>query len=277
MVKIITDSTCNISQEYLEANRDILHVLNLTVIIGSEIINECDITQSELFERVACSNKFPTSSQPAPGEVKMLLDEFKTAGHTAVGIYVSAGVSGTFNTSKQMMNEYPKGTFYAVDCRSGCSNQINLVEQAVTLARAGQSAAEIYETMANIAAKSHLYFLVDTLDYLKRGGRIGSGAAFFGSLFGIKPVLFVKNGKIEPLDKVRTQKRAMQRIVDELEQLQPIEWLGVSHNCAEDAAAKMTDLLKENFDVANITIVQNGAVIGLHAGPGCLAVCAVQK
>ena len=146
-----------------------------------------------------------------------------------------------------------------------------MVKQALDMARAGASAPEIYEIINEAVQRNHLYIIVDTLEYLHKGGRIGGAKAFLGSLLGVKPILCVDTGSVEVLDKARTFKRAVQRIVEQVGTLGQCEWFGVSHNNAPDLAEAVAAGLR-SAGASNVEISANGAVVGVHVGPKAVAV-----
>ncbi|MFA6075703.1 MAG: DegV family protein [Negativicutes bacterium] len=274
MVHIITDSTACVPASTLKEFAGQLHVVPLKIILGERSVDEPTMTARSVFDYVKQTKSFPTTSQPAPGEFIEVFERIVSAGDTAVCVTLSSSVSGTYGNAVRGAEMVGKGKIFVVDSRSSSGGQWHFVQQALVLAGQGVSAADIHAQLTVLSKRNHIYILVDTLEYLHKGGRIGAASSFFGSILGIRPVLHADNGVIEVLDKARTQKRAMARIVEQMQTLGSLKWVGISHSICPEYAELMKNIIREKFADVPIEISQNGATIGVHFGPGTLAVFA---
>ena len=274
MVHIITDSTACVPAGALKEFAGRLHVVPLKIVLGDRSVDEPTMTAGDVFDYVKQTKTFPKTSQPAPGEFIEIFEKVIAAGDTAVCITLSGSVSGTFGNAARGAEMVGKGKIFVVDSRSSSIGEWNFARQALELSEQGVSAADIASRLTALSQRNHIYILVDTMEYLHKGGRIGAAASFFGSMLGIRPVLHADNGVVEVLDKARTQKRAMARIVEKLQTLGNLDWIGISHSCCPDSAKAMQQLVAEKFPGVPIEINENGATIGVHFGPGTIAVFA---
>ena len=275
-VHIVVDSTANVPRELLAVYPN-LHVVPIKVILGEQVIDEPELTATEIFEYVDSKGLDPTTSQPAPGEFAAVFDKITATGDCAVVITVSAGVSGTWQCAGSVARQYPRGQIMVVDSRSAGVGLLNLVLQGLALADSGKSAKEIAELVQGKVERNYIYILPGTLEYLHKGGRIGGAAALFGSLLQIKPILTVVDGKVAILDKVRTRSKALQRLIEELPQREAIEWLGITHTETPQQLAEVVELLQNQTGVEQIEIAELGASLAVHFGPGCLVVMVQKK
>lgn len=278
MVHIITDSTACVPAGALQEFAGRLHIVPLKIVMDKASVDETTMTPRMIFDYAAKNKDFPKTSQPAPGEFLEVFEKIIAAGDTGVCICLSSSVSGTFGNAARGAEMVGKDKIFAVDSRSSSVGQWNFVRHALELADQGVTASDIHKQLTALSKRNHIYILVDTMEYLHKGGRIGAAASFFGSILGIRPVITADNGVVEVLDKARTQKRAMARIVEQLQTLGRLDWVGISHNNCLDYAENMEKLIREKFADVPIEIGENGATIAVHFGPGTLAVfaqCAV--
>ncbi|MEI6287214.1 MAG: DegV family protein [Bacillota bacterium] len=274
MVHIIVDSTARVPASALKEFAGRLHVVPLKIVLGDRSVDEPTMTAQDVFDYVKQTKSFPKTSQPAPGEFLEIFEKVIAAGDTAVCITLSGSVSGTYGNAARGAEMVGKGKIFVVDSRSSSGGEWNFVRQALKLAELGVSAERISAHLTELSQRNHIYILVDTMEYLHKGGRIGAAASFFGSMLGIRPVLHADNGVVEVLDKARTQKRAMARIVEKLLTLGKLDWIGISHSSAPESAELMSNMIREKFADVPIEITENGATIGVHFGPGTVAVFA---
>jgi DegV family protein with EDD domain len=194
-----------------------------------------------------------------------------------ISIHLSSALSGTYQSAvlaKSLLNE--KADITTVDSRTASYGLGLLVVAAAKAALEGKSKEECLALIHKLREQSELYFLVDTLEYLQKGGRIGKASAIIGSLLNIKPILSIDpDGEVFSVDKVRGQKKAMQRIIELFQQnkmaSQQVQAI-IAHSNANDTAEQFERLLRENFQVASLTYTALGPVIGTHAGPGAIGI-----
>ncbi|MDO3409387.1 DegV family protein [Saccharibacillus sp. CPCC 101409] len=275
---IVTDSTADIPDELVE--RLGITVVPLKVMFGDEaLLDGFDIKAPEFYRRLVASNKLPTTSQPSPVEFtaayQKILDE--NPGAPIVSIHISTGMSGTFQSATlghSMLEQEADITL--IDSRSASYGFGLMVVRAAEMARAGSTSREIEAEVERLKSARKLYFLVDTLEYLQKGGRIGKAAAVLGALLNIKPILSIdKEGVIYAVEKARGRKKALARVVELFKQDLGAAGrvdVAVGHTADPASADEILALLRQHFDVGEVVYSHIGSVVGTHVGPGCNAI-----
>jgi len=270
-VRVVCDSTADLEPEYREAHT--LTVVPLKVIFGEEVLADgVDIDPTAFYERMRTSPEAaPRTSQPSPAEFEAAFREAARDGATVVCTTISAEMSGSLAAATAGREAVPELDVRLVDTRTAGLGHNAVVRAAVTAAEAGAGADEVLLVIEEIKRTQQLVFTVETLEYLKRGGRIGGARALLGSLLNIKPVLHVEAGRVEALDRVRTYQRAIDRLVQELETFAG-GWGGkavvtVAHGARPEGAALLAERARPFCD-GDPVVVSVGPVIGCHAGPG---------
>ncbi len=273
-VAIVTDSTAHLPEGF--ADRHAVRVVPLRVLVdGRAVLDGVDIGPVEL--AAAFAKRLTVSTSRAnPDEFipvyRQLLDE-GAAG--VVSVHLSRELSGTWESARLAALEVDAERVRVVDSRTTVMGLGFAVLRAAGAAADGAGVAEVEEVAVRAAAGTHTFFMLETLEYLRRGGRIGAGAALLGTALAVKPLLYVDNGRIVPLEKVRTTGRAMARLVDvavDAAGSEPVQ-LAVHHLAAPDRAAELANRLDERLPLSPGCVVSEvGAVIGAHTGPGMLGV-----
>lgn len=276
-IKIITDSTSYIPKELI-GKYDIT-VVSLGVVINNIANKEIEIENDKFYKTLEKLDSIPTSSQPSVDDLFNSFDQVIGEGHEALGVFISSEMSGTYATCNQLiktmiMDKYPKARMEVIDSASNCMQMGYAVLEAAKLAQEGKSMEEVIAGVEAIKSKSRFLFVPDTLEYLKKGGRIGGAAALFGALLQIRPILTVEDGKTSVFDKVRTKQKAILKIIEKLQKDIKNRGLGqviVHHiNCEEEGRAlanKIKEILGIDVDIQCI-----GPVIGCHVGPKTVGV-----
>lgn len=276
MVKIVVDSTADLSAE-IRAN---MHVVPLNVIFGEEeYLDSVTISAEEFYEKLTSSDVHPTSSQPAPVRFEDTYRVLVEAGHEVVVITISSKLSGTYQSATIAAAEYP-GKVFVADSRNAALGTGVLAQYALELAEKGMGGQEILEELMAIREKVRLYAMVDTLEYLKRGGRVSPTVAFVGGVLNLKPVIAVREGGIiETVGKARGVKKGFAMLNDFLQsdgrdENKPmlVGYTGLSDEQLNDYLASSGDLWPTDV---NRCIV--GPTIGVHAGPGAVAIAFFKK
>lgn len=280
-IKVVTDSTAYIPEELLKKYD--IRVVSLGVIMGDESCRELDIDKETFYEKMESSGKIPTSSQPTLDEVTNVFKRILDNGDDIVAIFISSNMSGTYSSAhivKDILDEeYIDRRIEIVDSRSNCMQMGYSAIVAAKEAQKGANMDKVLEACNNVIKKSRFLFTPDNLTYLRKGGRIGGASALVGSILQIRPILTVENGVTTVFEKVRTKKKAVNKIIETV--LKDIENNGlgdiiVHHiNCEEegrDIAKRLSDKLNINVNVTSI-----GPVIGLHVGPGAVGVAYYTK
>ena len=212
-VRIICDSSADVSEE----TREKITVIPLNLYFGDEeYLDGVNITYKEFYEKLIESDELPHTSQANPETFRSVFEEVEKNNETAILITLSSTLSGTYQSALIAAEDY-EGKIYVVDSKNATIGSGILAELAVRLSEEGLSAKEIFDKLNEEKEKICLMGIVDTLEYLKRGGRISSTAAFAGDLLGIKPVLRIKDGEIVILGKARGSKKSNNLLVTEIE------------------------------------------------------------
>ena len=267
-VKIIIDSTVDTTA----ATRGKCTVVPLTVHFGdTEYIDGVTITHQEFYQKLVSSRELPTTSQPTPDAFAQAYQKVVDAGDTAVVLTIASKLSGTYQSATIAAMDF-HGKILVVDTRSATIGSGILAELAVRLAEEGKTAKEIFDVLLAQRDKVRLFAMVDTLEYLKKGGRVSKTVAFAGELLSIKPLIQVLNGAIEMAGKARGSRQAnamLQKQVEttgvDLTQPYLLGYTGTESTLLEKYIAESGDLWAD----ADTTII--GSVIGTHAGPGAFA------
>ena len=280
-IKIVTDSTSYIPEEFI--NKYDISVVSLNVIMNGESIREVDLDNETFYSKMEESTEIPSSSQPSPDEIYNTFEKIIKEGNSIVGIFISSDMSGTVSSANLIKNmlleKYPTAHIEIVDSRSNCMQMGYVAIEAAKAAAAGKSMEEVIDVCTSVINNSRFLFTPDTLDYLKKGGRIGGASALLGTLFQIKPILTVCDGKTNVFTKVRTKKKAVDTLVTTLvNDLQGKELGGVivHHINCQDEGLSLAAKIKKQLGV-DVQIDTIGPIIGLHVGPGSIGVAYFTK
>ena len=269
-VGVITDSTAYLPQELLEQYD--IRVVPLRVHWDGETFRDgVDITPQEFYERLAQSKTIPTTSQPSMQDFLTAYEEMAQRYDAIVAVLISSGISGTVASALAAAQEFDKAPVAVVDSRSTSAAQGWAALEAARLAAQGASFEEVRDKAQWVVERLHTFFVVDTLKYLHKGGRIGGASRYLGTALKIKPILyFNQEGKIDALDKVRTKRRALQRIVDIARERagdRPVK-VGVIHANAPEVARTLQAEVEQVLNVQETLFVELSPVLGTHVGPG---------
>ena len=278
-VRIIVDSTADLPP----AVRERLTVVPLTVHFGDEeYIDGVTIDHRAFYEKLIESDVLPTTSQATPDGFLRVFEEVAAAGDTAVVLTLSSNLSGTYQSAMIAAAEYP-GRIFAVDSRSVAIGTGILAELALRLADSGLSAEEIAGRMEKEREKVCIIAMLDTLEYLKKGGRISKTLAFAGGLLSIKPVVTLREGEIVILGKARGSKQGSNLLVQEIAKAGGVDFarpvlLGYT-GLSDALLQKYIEDSREMWvhGTENLRVSPIGSVIGTHAGPGAIAVAYFRK
>ncbi|MBB6675518.1 DegV family protein [Cohnella nanjingensis] len=275
-IVLVTDSTADIPSEIRE--RLGIEMVPLQVLFGEEsYLDNVTLSPAQFFEKLKGFGGMPKTSQPSPNDFLAVFQRLIAERKTVISVHLSSAFSGTYQSAliAQSMLE-GEGDVTVIDSKSASYGYGMLVVKSAELAKQGASKAEIVAEIARLRREMRLYFLVDTLEYLQRGGRIGKAAALFGTLLNIKPILTIGgDGVIYPVDKVRGQKRAFARIIELIEAdfgAGPIDLIAVDTPGDTQAADELIEVLKGKFGVRQFHRSEIGSVVGAHTGPGTVGI-----
>lgn len=279
-IKIITDSACDLSREYIDNNN--IGLLSLVLNLNGEVIKDDlgkTLSYKDFYGQMR-EGATPTTSQVNAHEFEEEFIKHVKNGDSIICITISSALSGTFNSANiarnNILEEYPDANILVVDSLSVASGQGLLVVKACEMRDRGLSTEEIFSWLEENKNKVIHSFIVDSLNHLKRGGRISGATAAIGGLLNIKPSLYIDNdGKVMQGEKIKGKKKVLKFLVNEVKEKavnSENETLYICHgDCLEDAET-LKSMILEEVKFKNVVINYVGNVIGAHAGPGVLAV-----
>lgn len=277
-VAIVTDSTAYLPEDLVSSHN--ITVVPLLVIWGDEILRDnIDISPNQFYERLADAKNMPSTSQAAITDFAEVFKKLHNEGYEILTIVMSAALSGTLDSAIQAKKLVPEARIELVDSRFTSIPLAYMVLSAARAAKRGATLEKCKEIAESIRENTQLFFAVDTLEFLHRGGRIGGASRFLGTALDLKPILYLQEGKIEALERVRTSKRAHQRLIELLETSvsgrSPINMIGIASAAAEEAASKLLMQIERDFDPQEVLLANISPVIGTHTGPGTVGVAYV--
>jgi fatty acid kinase fatty acid binding subunit len=280
-VAVVCDTTAYLPAELVAAYGIELVSLYVNWDDGSE--REGDMPGFDAFyDRLRAVEQLPTTSQPSIGDFLAVYEPLLGRGLDVVSIHISGGISGTVESARQaterLSDRDGAGRVTVIDSETACGGMGFLALAAAKAAQAGADAAEVAERAREARQELKMWFAVDTLEYLRRGGRIGAASAWIGTALKVKPILTLES-EITPVERVRTAARAMQRLTDYAEQRKDDgadAWV-VQHIQAPDEAARLVERAQEIMGKPPLYVSEVGPVIGAHVGPGLLGIGGVPE
>jgi DegV family protein with EDD domain len=273
---IVVDGTASFPP-YMEAELDI-RSLPLHVDIGSDSYTAgVDLSADEFYRKIAAPGVKPGTSQPSMGECRDLYDRIVAEGIKRIlVITIATELSGTYSVASTTAQQISGARIEVVDSRS-VAGAISLIGTAAARARRdGRSFEDAVQLARRLAGKVHVLAAADVLEYLKRSGRISGGAALFGSLLAVKPILEVENGKVDAIERVRTRDKATARLKQLIEEkVTPGARINACtlHTNDPERARALGDWAQERFHCVEHWVTEAGPVIGARAGPGVIGLC----
>jgi DegV family protein with EDD domain len=280
-VAIVTDSTADLPADFLKAYP--IRVVPLKILWDGKTYQDgIEIQAQEFYQRLRNSTSMPTTSQATPEECKAAFESLLDEGYDVLGLFISAELSATFDSAQKAAADIGRTNVLACDSRSVSMAMGFQVLAAARAAAEGKSLEECRAAATQARDREHIYFVVQTLEYLRRGGRIGGAAAFLGTLLDYKPLLEIRNGRIEAVERVRSMGKAIERMIQLTENLVagqrgPLH-LAVVQADAEEAAGALLEQVKQRFGdrpIADSLVTSVSPVLGTHTGPGTLGLIAL--
>jgi DegV family protein with EDD domain len=277
-VAIVTDSSANVPDDLISAYN--ITVAPLVVIFGDEVLQDnVDIGPEEFYERLASAKTMPSTSQATIQAFANIFEDLHSKGYAILSIVLSSALSGTLDSAIQAKAMVPDARIELMDSKL---TSLPLAFMALSAARAAKQGASLEQCIRiaeEIREHTGVFFAVDTLEFLHRGGRIGGASRFLGTALDLKPILFLKEGKIEALERVRTSKRAHERLIELLKtnvnSHTEINMMGVVSAAAPESAAHLLNEIKLNFSPDEILLANLSPALGTHTGPGTVGVAYV--
>lgn len=279
MIQIVADTTCGVPLAQLQAQG--IHVLPQIITFGdTSYRDDTEIDTETFLTKLAASKQLPGTAAPPPAMYTPIFQQILDAGDTALVITPSEKVSGTYRSALVAANEFQGDRIHVLDTGTIAGGLGSLVLQAKRWSEQGMEIETLKTKLREMAAREKVYFVVDTLEYLHKGGRIGGATRLIGSVLQIKPILTIKDGQVEPYDKVRTLKQAIAAIIDldlEVCRNNPSGHLTISHCAAEAQAHRLKAHLEKELHLTDIPVFVVPPAIVVHAGPGVITTSCFSK
>ncbi len=273
-IAVVTDSTSDLPHDLAKEHG--IRIIPQVLIMGTKTWRDgVDIDPPAFYELLQTSPDFPASSQPSVADFREAFEELAKDADGIAAILVSDELSGTINSARMAKESLPDVPIEIVDTRAVSAQLGFIAIAAAQAAAAGADLQTVADTARAMIGEVGIYFVVDTLEDLHRGGRIGAAARLFGTALNLKPLLAIKDGMVHPVTKVRSRRKALETLFQLLdEELAGKEGIhmAVLHVAAPEEAARLAEQLVERFDPVEMLHTECGPVVGTHAGPGTVGV-----
>jgi DegV family protein with EDD domain len=273
-VKVVTDSTADIPDDLADELE--IGVVHDYINFGTQSLRDkLDISRTEFYNRLVSASEMPTTASPSVGEFEVA---FRNAGApevSLVSLHPSAHFSALYNTACLAAQSFPEGRITVVDTGQVTMGMGWQVIAAARAAQAGATLPEIVELVTAMRPRAHVVAALDTFEFLRRSGRVGWAKSIVGTLLHIKPMIEVQDGQIYPLDRVRTTRRAMARLVELTAARGPLESLAVLHTNWPDGAAELRRRVARLHPGDQVLTMDVTPVIGVHVGPKGLGIATI--
>jgi len=277
-VRIVTDSTCDLPPDLVTAYG--ITVVPLTVFFGDEaLLDGIDINADEFYERLRSSKQVPRTSQPSVELFRAAYEELGHEGNEIVSIHISSQLSGTLNAAS-VAREQAAEQGVRVDLIDSYNVSLGLgliVLEAAGAANKGAKLDDVVAVARRAMDRVNVYVVVDTLEYLQRGGRIGRARSLLGSVLSIKPILHVENGEVAPFERVRTRTRAVQRIEDLATSHSRSKMMFVASGGNDDESEAFIERMRPQLPHTDLALAQLGPIVGVYTGPNALGIATLER
>ncbi|MDF2540411.1 MAG: DegV family protein [Herbinix sp.] len=278
-IRIITDSTSDINQE--QASKLNLTIVPLKVLFGDKEYREgIDISMEGFYERLVQSEKLPTTSQPSPNDFLEYFAEAKEAKDSVIVILISSKLSGTVQSAMIAKEMVEYSDIYIIDSLTTITGMRILIEHAVKIRDEGKSAKEIVDTVEELKDKIVFLAMVDTLEFLYKGGRLSKSSAILGSLLNFKPVITLQDGVIGVVGKARGVNNGLAKMLSSVAEMGDIDTnypVKFGFTAENEKCKLLIDRVKNQYQIKEYGMYPVGCVVGTHAGPGACVITYVKK
>ncbi|MEE2701223.1 MAG: DegV family protein [Chloroflexota bacterium] len=266
-IKIVTDSTSDLNPD-LAKDLDIL-VVPVNVHFGQESFRDgVELSTDQFFEKLVSSREVPTTSAPSPGTFLEVYRPLVEAGHQIVSIHISDKVSATLDSARQAASQLSSGDIHIID---SMQVSMSLGLQVITAAESVKEGANLEEILEKVETASNqvqILAIFDTLEFLKRGGRVGKARALIGSLLRMKPMLTVREGEVASLGVSRSRAQGVEYLVNIAKGRAPLKKAAVFYSTSNQEAEEVLEQMKPLVESGNVIVSRLGAALGVHSGPG---------
>lgn len=275
-IRIVTDSSADLPAE-LASQRNIT-IVPCNVVIGDAGYKDgVDISLDEFYRQLASNSQLPTTAQPSVADFQAVYRQLVEQGHSIISIHLSGELSGTLNSAEQARASLgDQADVQIIDSRLA-SIPLGLV--ALSAAELAEDAGPKLSGLAEVAGRvrhdlpnTHCFFLLDTLGYLQKGGRIGKARAFLGGVLSVKPILGLRDGQVYPIERPRSRQRGLARLAEMARQLAPVRQLAVIYSTEPELAEQLRDDLADLMPRDRVVVSRFGAALGTYIGPNAVGV-----
>ena len=277
-IRIVTDSSADLPPHLAEEWN--ITVLPCYVIFDEHIYRDgAEISSDDFYLRLIASPRLPTTAQPSVADFQSVYNDLLDQGHEIVSVHISGKLSGTLNSAHQARAALGDEAAARIEIVDSQLASIGL--GLVVLAAAGQandadSHQQLAEQVRQDIPLAHCYFMVDTLEYLQKGGRIGKAQAFIGSILNVKPILSLRDGEAHPVERPRNRERGLRRLVELTLQWSPLQQLAVIHSTEPEQAENLAGHLSGLLPPEQVVTARFGPTLGTYLGPKALGVAMIQ-
>lgn len=274
MIRIVTDSTCDLTDKL--ASEYGVKIVPLTVHFGEESWKDHEeLSSVEFYRYLEEKEDHPKTSQPSPEAFRKVYQEILDSGDDIVSLHISSHLSGTFQSASLASKDMDAGRVTVLDSQNVCISLALIVVECAKAAKEGKCLSEIVQLAEGMFHTTEIYFIVDTLEYLQKGGRIGKGAALIGSILNIKPILMLKDGMVTPFEKARGTRKAYMRMMEVMDEYAARNTgkkiiYGITWGGNQAPLQEFMQNLPEGHPARTAMVIPIGPVVGAHAGPGAL-------
>lgn len=271
MIHVIVDSTSGVTEESLAKHKN-LHLIPLTLVINGEYVPETEATVSQVIEYSEATKKSIPTSQPSTGDFLELFDKIP-AEDAIIILCITTAVSGTYNGAVLAAKQSKRDQIAVINTRTTAIGILQMAQDALEFIDAGVSFDDLVKKLLDIAERMRTTFTVDSLEYLRRGGRIGKAAGIIGSILKIKPCIYLnKNNEVDVLDKVRTRKKAVASLLNYLHNNSPCKRIGIVHIENIEGAKELQRQVQSEYPDIEVTVTGGTPVLACYLGPGLVGI-----
>lgn len=271
MIHVIVDSTSGVTEESLAKHKN-LHLIPLTLAINGEYVPETEATVSQVIEYSEATKKSIPTSQPSTGDFLELFDKIP-AEDAIIILCITTAVSGTYNGAVLAAKQSKRDQIAVINTRTTAIGILQMAQDALEFIDAGVAFDDLVKKLLDIAERMRTTFTVDSLEYLRRGGRIGKAAGIIGSILKIKPCIYLnKNNEVDVLDKVRTRKKAVASLLNYLHNNSPCKRIGIVHIENIEGAKELQRQVQSEYPDIEVTVTGGSPVLACYLGPGLVGI-----
>jgi DegV family protein with EDD domain len=279
MIKILTDSTADLTPELVEKYQ--IERIPLYVFFGEECFRDgVDFTHEEFWEKLKTTDVFPRTAQPSPADFMEVYRRLLDEGHEILFIGIGSTISGTISSALIAQKEFPGAPIEVVDSYSLSMGIGLLCIHAGEMVTRGMKLKEVAEELRKMVPRIRVSFIVDSLDYLYKGGRLSKTQAVLGNVLNIHPRIAMAEGRLFAAEKIRGKRRAMKALIDwatgEPEKIDPL-MISAAHCDAEEEVEEVAETLRGMGVAKEVVLTKAGAVISSHCGPGTVGILYLAK